>query len=229
MPSNHALCCALALLAGASASADPTDVVRGLLQRRLPATHVDLFELAIAPPTTGDGPNEYTLSPSTTIPGGVRVAGDSPVSVAAGVGYYLAHIANASISWTATGGDNIAAALPPTSLPQLPGNASITRSAGGNTWRYYFNVCTCVIWRCSPALPFGLVAACAFIRRRTCPPPLPVPAAVPVLLRLRQLPCLVSYSDLSPGLRATTTTTTTTPPPPPQHRANHQPAATDTA
>jgi len=54
----------------------------------------------------------------------------------------LAHVANASISWTATGGDNIADALPPSSLPQLVRNQSITRSANGNALRYYFNTCT---------------------------------------------------------------------------------------
>ena len=75
--------------------------------------------------------------------------GDNAGSIAAGIGYYLSHVANASISWSATGGDNIEEALPKNSLPPLPGNAAITRSALGNALRYYFNTCTvCVCLLC---------------------------------------------------------------------------------
>ena len=87
----------------------------------------------------------YTLAPSTSFPGGIKVSGDTPLSITAGIGHYLTHVANASISWTATGGDNIHQALPPSTLPPLPqGGQTVTRTAigGENSFRYYFNTCT---------------------------------------------------------------------------------------
>ena len=74
-----------------------------------------------------------TLHPT----GRIEVRGSDVGALASGVHHYLSAV-NASVSWAATGGDNLQAALPPSGLPPVQPFARSTTLAR----RYYFNTCT---------------------------------------------------------------------------------------
>lgn len=113
--------------------------VAELLSRVLPA-YAPSFDLtldAALPPGVST-----SFAVSTTADGRVHVRGSSQTALAAGAHAYLRAV-NASVSWAATGGDNLVASLPASSksdhLPPLPhalhGNTSFLHV-------YYFNTCT---------------------------------------------------------------------------------------
>ena len=86
--------------------------------------------------------NYYIKRQGFTSKGMIEINGSDIPALAAGVLDYLNSV-NASISWAATGGDNLVAALPPPSagLPPPPGGKPRKRNTPFGR-RYMYNTCT---------------------------------------------------------------------------------------
>jgi hypothetical protein len=97
----------------------------------------------------------YTVSASGGV---VTIGGNSGVSMASGLNYYLANAVNATVFW-GNGDSGLQLALPAT-LPDFP----TTTVVSPVRWRYYMNVCTVSY---SAAVRHGLAGgctrACAFL------------------------------------------------------------------
>lgn len=100
---------AIAPHAASLASDDgPVAAVQGLIGRVLGAASVPSFNLELAPSSTG--PRYEIDAPPAGADAAVRVTirGDSGVSLAAGVGWYIKYYANGEVSWGNNGtGDQL--------------------------------------------------------------------------------------------------------------------------
>ena len=131
----------LLMFGGAVAVTSPEQPVADLLHRVLP-THADLFALTISassPPSFSIAAAAPTFGSAATR---IAVTATDVSALAAGVLSYLNSV-NASISWAATGGNNLVAALPSPSvgLPPPPHRHTLRRSTPFSR-RYVFNTCT---------------------------------------------------------------------------------------
>ena len=81
----------------------------------------------------------YSSSSSSNTNGAAKVelAGTTGVELAMALNHYLKYVANVSVSWEQTGGNQLY--LPPGTLPQPPAPVHIERST---IYNYYANVCT---------------------------------------------------------------------------------------
>jgi len=68
--------------------------------------------------------------------GKIIIRGNNGVALATGLGHYLKYYAHVQLSWT---GDQVAAALSPSSLPAV---GKKIRTVASDKWSYYMNVCT---------------------------------------------------------------------------------------
>ena len=121
----------LVIMLAAHLSSSP---VADLVARLVGPERAARFELTLEPLAGHTG--RFAIAPTSK--GRIAVHGTDAVALAVGVGHYL-HLVNASFSWAATGGDNLAA-LPPASsaLPPVKPTSRTTAQAR----RYYFNTCT---------------------------------------------------------------------------------------
>ena len=130
---------ALPLAAGAGAPAGPEAAVSALLTRLLP-THAADFEPSLLQPSACHGETRLCFGYSTgSAPGKVSLKGTSGVELAMAANHYLKYVANVSVSWENTGG-NQALLAPGRPLPPPPkAGVHIERST---EYHYYANVCT---------------------------------------------------------------------------------------
>ena len=129
----------LAIVATAAAASAASDVqpVVDLLHRVLPS-HADLFALELAPARAG-AVASFTVAAAPT-KGHILITGSDVSALAAGVLDYLNSV-NASVSWAATGGDNLVGALPPPSAG-LPAPPAPRERDSPFARRYVYNTCT---------------------------------------------------------------------------------------
>lgn len=116
--------------------ADPIGSVQGVIARVLGQQYVTAFQLQVisADPATGNDAFELGLNGSTVV-----LRGNSGVSIASALNYYLNNYCNSSVMWGRNGTGNQLSSLPPPSA--LPAPAA-TRVVSPVKWRYYQNVCT---------------------------------------------------------------------------------------
>ena len=113
--------------------------VEQLARRLLGAAHAAHFKLSINPQLAiGGVVSKFELS-STSPASGLTIRGSDAVAVAVGLNHYL-KLVNASVSWAATGGDNIDDVLPPPSELLSPVKPVAQSTTLGR--RYYMNTCT---------------------------------------------------------------------------------------
>ena len=116
------------LLCSFSSVASPhTEVVAGMLERIDPGLSEKMMLEICADSAEGDW---FELSQSGIRP---KVRANSPVSLAAGVGWYMKYVANHQLSWT-----DMRAAMPDT----LPAVTEPVKMATDLSLRYYLNYCT---------------------------------------------------------------------------------------
>ena len=120
-----------ALCAG---QADPIASVEGLISRVLGPEYLTQFALQVIPADPTTKHDVFELEASGAV---VMIRGNTGVSLASGLGWYLKYHANTSWSWgRANSGNQMAL---PAVLPLPP---SLERHVNPNKWRYYANVCT---------------------------------------------------------------------------------------
>ena len=115
--------------------ADGVDAARGLLTRLLPG-HADSFELTALDPSSCKGKTAKCFGYSASPGGKVSIRGTSGVELSMAINHYLKYVANVSVSWEQTGGNQLS--LPP-DLPPPPATVHVERSTDIH---YYANVCT---------------------------------------------------------------------------------------
>ena len=120
------------------AAEDKTLPVRELVHRLIPS-HADQIGLFLDLKTP-NGTVAKVCVTSSIDKYGIEIHGSDVNTLATGVLFYLNSV-NASVSWEATGGDNLEAALPPVGVPLPQVEGEICRETTF-AHRYYFNVCT---------------------------------------------------------------------------------------
>ena len=120
------------------AAEDKTLPVRELVHRLIPS-HADQIGLFLDLKTP-NGTVAKVCVTSSIDKYGIEIHGSDVNTLATGVLFYLNSV-NASVSWEATGGDNLEAALPPVGVPLPQIEGEICRETTF-AHRYYFNVCT---------------------------------------------------------------------------------------
>lgn len=126
----------LLLACSAAAAEDKVRPVRELVRRLVPS-HADQIGLFLGAESQNGTVATFCVTKGKA---GVEVHGSDVNALASGVLFYLNSF-NASVSWEATGGDNIKEALPPAGVPLPQVNESVCRETTF-AHRYYFNVCT---------------------------------------------------------------------------------------
>ena len=116
---------------------DPLSSVTALINRRLGVAYVPAFNFSIiALDASGNDVFELDRTPD----GRVAIRGNSGVSLAAGLGWYLKYYCNASWTWGREGtGWQLGTVPQPSSLPLPP---SVERTVSPVRYRYAYNVCT---------------------------------------------------------------------------------------
>lgn len=119
----------VALAAGACHATPNGNVsaVYDLINRVVPTSAAQLFELQLV--TSNATIDSATLSDS--IGGAVLIQSNTVSGLCMGVGWYLRHVANSSVSWTGIQ-NTIGTSLPPVGPKPITIKARVA-------WRYYFN------------------------------------------------------------------------------------------
>lgn len=114
---------------------DPVGAAEGLIGRLLGAAYVGAFALEVIP--SADGRDVFELAASGD--GRPLLRGNSGVSLASALNFYLKYSVNASVSWGRGGSGNQLRSVPgPGSLPA----PAPLRVVSPNAVRYLYNVCS---------------------------------------------------------------------------------------
>jgi hypothetical protein len=121
------------------------------------------FDLELTQNTFDDGVGSFELLVPDTHAHSqnvvVVIRGTSGVELAAGVGHYLRHVANVSLSWPGTGGNTVSKAVASGILPILQEQQEGTFKRN-TKYSYSWNVCEC--------LPHVLYAGCLDLHVLAC-------------------------------------------------------------
>jgi len=119
---------------------DPVQAVTGLISRLLGAEYLAALDLVVLPADAATGRDVFEVGGPAAAGRRVRLAGNTGVSLASALHWYLKYSVNASVSWGRGGsGNQLASVPPPAALPAPP---AATRVVTPNKVRYLYNVCT---------------------------------------------------------------------------------------
>ena len=98
-------------------AADPVAAVTGLITRLLGAAYVPAFTLEVIPADAATGRDVFETAPPVAA-GRVTLRGNTGVSLASALGWYLKYACNASFTWGRDGsGNQLRTVPPPAALP----------------------------------------------------------------------------------------------------------------
>ena len=121
---------------------DKMKPVEDLVQRIIPQ-YADQFSYILNSNELGNNAASFCIlsgNNGKNLDSTIQIQGSDVISIVSGINFYLNFI-NASISWDATGGNNLEDALPPPNVPLPKLDQKMCRETTFEH-RYYFNVCT---------------------------------------------------------------------------------------